>query len=559
MDIKNMNFSRVLFFISLLFSTNLLAKYYFAESKVRTERILFSYTIKQFDSSDDFNFVKKISFDRVKQIETSVSPHGKYLAVQLFKKRKQSDELVIFTTDGLIEKVRIKISKPLPIVYNGALYYPPIIDETEKFVYLKLKDKRKQATIYCYNIESGELVFSLPMDDFDSFFIDTKDANIIILTNKRNKYFSAYNIYHSETGKLLNRVGTSKTREKGRLSYRYLVHNKSISLIRKQRKKGKDKYFLLLLDEYTGQTTNEIELGNSEPILTENDKDLDFSYLTYRKGRKIEIVHFDNSQAKKVISITSDLRLKRIITNFKNRFLLTSSKEMIVLDLEKPKEYIKQKSPFDIRSGFFTEDNSKIFIIEGVGSDVALLDFETKSTIARTSTGRVGVKIAKIFATTTLLGLYNGYYSFFYDHSDFFKTDDEEKKLFVINEKTNDVTILNIWDFSGKSIVAIESDALAVIKLNKRFFPNHQDRNIIVFGLNSILYFNGQGSSAINQIKFKELVDIDPEENLLFVKDSDNNIVAYQLSTGKLIVKLNKTKNAYVLYFKHEHVGNIIL
>ena len=274
-----------------------------------------------------------------------------------------------------------------------------------------------------------------------------------------------------------------------------------------------------------------------------------FSYVSYRKGNKIETQRVYQDHAEKIAELDSRLRLRKVFADGKGKFLYVSNKQMVLFNKNKKNENITAiESPFDINSAIFSQDSKQIYILEGFGSEVAILDFNSKKLTARTSTGRVGVKIAKIFAATTTFGLYNGYYSFLLDQSYLMAIDRKYKTLYVANDKTNDVTILNATDFSKKNIVATGNDTLSVFRLNKKYFPQAKDGNIIVLSLNKISYFNSENTNQpYNQFEFREIVAIDSEENFIFVKKK-KNIAVYQLSTGQFIALLPNTNNAHDFY-----------
>ncbi len=546
------------FIIFIILSFSAASKPYFSESKVRTQRIVFEYTIKQYDSKNSFKLKNKHSYKYIKGLSKSLSTNGKYLAVQTYKKRKETDELILYTAEDFKEIRRIAIGKPVPIS-NSASFFPPFFDKKEQHVYVRTKEKRKKETLNCYHIASGKLIFSIAMPNYNRIILNKEMPNLFFFIGLSQTEFSTYEVYNSQTGERLQNIEKFKSKQLGRFYYRYIFHHDTLSVLRQQRKKGKDKYFLLFLNPNDGSIEKELELGTNIPIYTHIPNNDEFLYISYKKGAKIVTQKLFKDHVEKVVEFNSLLRLKRIVADGKGKFLYASNKKMQLIDANNFSIEPQINSPFDIRAGIFSQDSSRIFVLEGMGSEVGIIDFTSKTIVARTSTGRVSVKIAKIFATTTTLGLYAGYFSVFYYQGILMTLDRQGQFLYVGNEKTNDVTLLNTADFSNKNIIALGSDIFAVLRLNEKYYPHDKDGNIIAFSTNAINYLNNQNTKAVNKIEFKELIGLDSKENFVFVKGNKNNTKVYELSTGKFITVLNGTTHAHDFYFKADPRHDVFL
>ena len=108
--------SYLLTFLSIIlvsFSFQINAKHYYGLSTFRVDGAKHTYSIKQYDSDIGFNNYKylKIGVGIGRDLKYFFSNDGKYLVVYLTKRRKESDELLIYTTADFQEQYRLKIGK----------------------------------------------------------------------------------------------------------------------------------------------------------------------------------------------------------------------------------------------------------------------------------------------------------------------------------------------------------------------------------------------------------------------------------------------------------------
>ena len=126
--------------------------------------------------------------------------------------------------------------------------------------------------------------------------------------------------------------------------------------------------------------------------------------------------------------------------------MVASKGDLVLLDTENHSSSDKLNSPFDIASGFFSNDSNLVYVREGTGSEVAVIDFSSQKILGDSGTGRASVKFGQFLATVALgaaTGYYTGYVNTFYRYSDTAMIlSRSQKRLYVVNAKTNDVTYL---------------------------------------------------------------------------------------------------------------------
>ncbi len=193
--------------------------------------------------------------------------------------------------------------------------------------------------------------------------------------------------------------------------------------------------------------------------------------------------------------------------------------------------------------------DSLVYLREGTGSEVGIVDFTNHKLFGDSGTGRASVKFGQFMATVALAAATGGISGGSYIGISYYLSDTamllsrDQKKLYVVNAKTNDVTIFNAKDLSGKKGVATGKNTFGVFQLKEAYFPDEKDSNVVVFSPKSASYFNSESTEIIKQVNFKEFLNADFEENIFFAKAKSGAVQAYTMSTGELIKTIGNSDN----------------
>ncbi len=155
-----------------------------------------------------------------------------------------------------------------------------------------------------------------------------------------------------------------------------------------------------------------------------------------------------------------------------------------------------------------------------------------------------------IIALVVTTGYYTGYVSVSYIYSDTaMLLSRDERRLYVVNAKTNDVTLFDAKDLSGRKGIATGKGTFGVFQLNNEYYPEEKDSNVFVVSPSSVSYFNQTSLDVVNKVEFTSFINFDAEENLLFTKDKQKNLNIYELSTGKIITTIEKENDLRKMNF----------
>ena len=190
--------------------------------------------------------------------------------------------------------------------------------------------------------------------------------------------------------------------------------------------------------------------------------------------------------------------------------------------------------------------------------DEDLFFFDQQKIINSSGVGRKSVKFGQFMATVALgavSGYYTGYISVSYRFSDTaMLLSGNQERLYVVNSKTNDVTLFNARDLSGRKGVATGNGTFGVFQLKDNDSVVDNNGNVFVLSPNSVSYFNPSSLDAVGKVEYKTFVSFDAEENLLFTKDEEENINIYQLNTGnkQALIGKDESINQISYYISNE-------
>jgi len=535
------------------------AKIYYGESAEKIKKKGYAFTLKQIDSSDDFNVLNSQQVGVAQRIHQYFSASGKYLAVYLTRKKKQTDELIVYSTSDFKEVLRKDVGK-IPSYYLGATI-KPFFNQDESIITLQVMKSKKEHTVNAYSLEDGSFLYSHPLEKKSHLMGQSNNNDALYIGGKPSlKGYSSIEIIDIQSGEVLNKYANKKTK----YIYKELIHsNLFVAINPNLRSRSRSRpstssnpnsisisnnYEIILLDG-KGKSILRNNVGEIAPVFTTSNDGKDIYFVSKsKKGKWLEINHLLDD---KINLIThSEIFLEPsslIVSNQASRFLVAGKGDFLLLDSDTNRQPKKIGRPFDIATGFFSSDDSLVYLREGTGSEVGVVGFEQQKIINTSGVGRKSVKFGQFMATVALgaaTGFYTGYIGISYRYSDTaMLLSRNEERLYVVNSKTNDVTLFNAKDLAGRKGVATGNGTFGVFQLNDNYYPEDKDGNVFVMSPNSISYFNTSSLEAIKKVEFDSFINFDAEENVLFTKDKENNINIYQLNTGNKLAFIDKVES----------------
>jgi len=536
-------------FFCLTFSvTSLQAKIYFGQSSEKIKKKGLEFTLKQIDSSQDFKILKSQRVSFGSSLFQTFSPSEKYLVVYLARKKKKHDELVVYSTANFEEIFRTDVGK-FPRLYLGA-FVEPIFNEEETLLAVQIVNKKKHF-LNGYNLTTEQLDYSVALEKKAFLIGQSKSKKTLYVGGKAGmKGHKSINIFDIHTGEQLQNYASKY------VWYNYKPEIDKDLFVKKYKVAKNHKHEIIVFDSVTGAVSYSQKVGYNFPVFAK-PKDTNYFYFANlsKKEKGFDISQYDSGNVQ-IISHSDEYVKPRllIVNNKENGFLVSGKGRFVVLDAEQSVSSTKISTPFDIASGFYSNNDALIYLREGTGSEVAVFDVNSLKIVGSSGVGRASVKFGQFLATVALgaaTGYYSGYMTISYKYSDTaMLLSRDQARLYVINAKTNDVTLFNAKDMSGRKGIATGGGTFGVFQLLPEYYPDEKDSNVFVLSPRSVSYFNSSSNEVVNKIDFDLFINLDFEKNLLFTSDKAGKITIHRLSTGESIATINQSENIESIVYK---------
>ena len=498
-----------------------------------------NFTISQISSESNFDITKSVKLGKAQLAYTVFSQSGKYMAVFLIQKGKKDDDVIFFSTEDLKETSRVKVNKLINrVIGYGVFRSQAYFTENEDSVIIPIKT-RKLTSLNSYNIETGQLNFSKVLPKKMAVIERIAGTNKIVAGRASGIFrYKILHVYDMLTGDLTIDLPNNK------FSKNYTLDNANLIVNFKEKKSKVVKpYSLAIIDSKSGQTLLTKSLSTKPPVFSKKKIPTDKLYfVSYIKGEKGSLKLFKIEDDKIVLlsAISEKVTPKSLFFDkAEQHFIVVGKHDSTFFDLTKQQQSGVFDNPFDIATGFFSENGELVYLREGSGSEVGIFDFASKQMIKKSGTGRAGVKFGQFMASALLAtagAYYGGYVSIPVSYSDTAMiTDRNEASLYVVNAKTNDVTIFDAKTLEGKTFAATGQGTFAVSRLKQEYYPNKIDGDVFVFGNKEINYFDQITNKVKKTIEYKSFQAVDYSQNIFYCLDKDNHLQLYRLSTGELL------------------------
>jgi len=401
-------------------------------------------------------------------------------------------------------------------------------------------NQKKVRNIMVFDNNSGELLKQIPLIKTKSysFLSDDSDYLLTLYTSKHIlSIHDANSFIKIKDVALKSTTPAIKISKYGEIYQDYLF----ISAKANYRNK-KNTYKIKTLNLKTKEEKTSEYITNGKPIYVKDNSNNKL-YIAAKniKNNQLILLEFLEGNLTRIDTNEFKLYPKDIIFNEgSEKLLIIGKKDNLLLDRENPKDSILMDQPFDTANIIWKPSKKRLFLREGSGSEVAAFDTLTGEKIDRSGTGRPGVKFGQFLASAafTAVGYGYGYIAYAYKLS---STDMmlnvNQDKLYVINSKTNDVTQFNANDLSGRKALATGGGTA--------FMYQHEDNSDSFFVLSNkkANIISDKDFSMIKQLKFDEVLGLDFDASLLFIKE-DDTIKAMSMIDGSFLPNLPLGPNA---------------
>jgi DNA-binding beta-propeller fold protein YncE len=538
-------------FISLIFillSQTAFAKIYYAEQHLKINKHQIEFYLHQIESEQNFKLIQSKKIGIGKKFMQFYSDSGKYLVTYIVRK-KGLDEVTIYNSKDF--KKISKIDVELTSSQGKMSYSKPLFSNDESQILIQSKNAKNKNSINSFSVLTGALTYSVPLKKKENLHNKTHSGSIFIVSGyidvsgKTDVYgFPSLKFYNIVTGAVIKEMNENNAQYK-------LIDNSGLVTIVKYKYINRDvpSYSLIIIDGKTGKFKLKKKLGMSIPLFKKVKGETEYSIIAFAKKKRnteVSIFKIINGKLKLVASVPiKTAPTKMIVSNDNKNMLFASQSSMTLVKLDELEKNKRIMSPFDVVNGFFSADNSLVYVREGTGSEVAVIDFVNSKVIKDSSTGRASVKVG-IFLGNAAINALNLYLGGGHVPMEISWTDTkmimdrDNKRLYVVNTKTNDVTFFENQKLKERIVLATGLGTIGVFQYKKEIFPKNEDENVFVIGARSISYFNNSTNDLIHAVEYEELITLDFEDNLFFALDKDKTIKVYKLSTGKIIYSFDK-------------------
>lgn len=284
---------------------------------------------------------------------------------------------------------------------------------------------------------------------------------------------------------------------------------------------------------------NFISHTNFSFISPDNSDALYFSGTTTDDDKHLALFKLEAGEFSRLPSGEVKLRPNSMTFNEdQTRLLIVGKKRMTTMSMDTETVSKETSLPFDTTYSFMNKDGSLAYLKEGSGSEVAVVNTSTGQVIDRSGTGRAGVKFGQFMLSAALagVGMYHGYGIISVKYSDTASTlSRDEKKLFAINSKTNDVTSFNASDLSNRQALATGGGTFFIHQ------SKHQNAPLTVLSGSKINLINPNTLELIKETEVEMYGGIHLDAELIF-NNTDEHVEVYSMKTGELLTTLPVTE-----------------
>jgi|GEM_PF-5664679 len=411
---------------------------------------------------------------------------------------------------------------------NQQLYSFYHLTDDQRHLLMHTGHKKTQQVIVI-DLHSGNIIKKLPVSKYKNIISLSDDGEFLLINDITKDELTVVRMTDYSVA-LTSKLG--EFRAYGTIHNDYLYQTKYTG---KDRRK---EYWIQALNLNTGEKTNvSMERSSHTPVFAVNPvDDTLYTLLMTDRNRKAQWAAVKANEVTPLAELELKMEPKHMsIDGSFHKAFVRGKKRIATIDLNDLAQLTVSKLPFDTTHHFYNSSGELLYLKEGSGSEVAVIDVATGELIERSGTGRAGVKFGQFMASVALAGVGAnfGYMVYFgiYSNTGFALNHDEDK-LYVINSKTNDVTHFNAADLSDRKAIATGGGTFLVYPGQAAGAP------LWVFSRKRINQIDDERFELEQEIEYENLVGFDEVNNKFIIKTTDA-VVTYDMNTGKVINQWN--------------------
>ena len=312
--------------------------------------------------------------------------------------------------------------------------------------------KKKDQQLLVINVQRGEVVHAIPLSKHNNEVSISSDQQYILVNNTSRDELTILR---------MTDFSVALTSKLGEFRQYGTIHNDHLYLTKQAGKRPKAQYWIQAIDLTSHNKVNFPDQGKELPVFAASEKSGKlYSLTTDEKGKTaiISEVIGTTSQTLKTHPIKKLAPTELLMSDEFDQLLAVQNNRIATFGVNDSDHQAVTKLPFDTANSFYSANGELLYLREGAGSEVAVVDVATGELIERSGTGRPGVKFGQFLGTVALAGVTGGATGYMYVLVKYSNTgmilNHNQDKLYVINWKTNDVTRFNAADLSNRDAIA---------------------------------------------------------------------------------------------------------
>ncbi len=382
---------------------------------------------------------------------------------------------------------------------------------------------KKNQSLTVIDVESGAVLRKVPMSRYKNEVSVSSDQAYITLNNTSRDELtlvrtSDFNVAMTST--------LGEARQFG------IIHDDFLYLTKFKGKNRAKTFWVQALNLKTKEKTDLITASSEQPIFAVNSKTGQLlSVRTDKSGKQLILQQFNGNTTSDIG--TFDIKMipqKMYIDDVFDQLLVMGKGKISNIDLNNVSLYAQTKLPFDTANYLYNKSGNLLYLKEGTGSEVAVVDVKSGELIERSGTGRQGVKFGQFMASVALAGVTagTGYMYIVVKYSSTgMAINHNQDKLYVINSKTNDVTHFSANNLSDRKAIATGGGTFLVHQ------GSAADAPLWVFSNKQISQINDQSFELEKAIEYETIVGLELAIDQFIIKTEDN-ILTYDMKTGNI-------------------------
>ncbi len=382
---------------------------------------------------------------------------------------------------------------------------------------------KKNQNLTIIDVDKGSVLRKIPLSRQKNEVSVSADQNYILINNTSRDELTLVSTDD------FNVAFTSKLGEFRQFG---IIHNNFLYLTKY---KGKDRnkiYWIQALNIISKEKLDLQIKSKEQPIFTINERSNElYSVHTDDRGKKLVLSVINEQTISDMGEFDIKMSPEKMFADDQlNKIMIKGKKRISTIDLNNLSQFTSTKLPFDSVNYFYNKAGNLLYLKEGSGSEVAVVDVNSGELLERSGTGRKGVKFGQFMASVALAGVGAnfGYMVYFAKYSNTgFTLNHHENKLYVINSKTNDVTHFNAKDLSDRKAIATGGGTFLVHQ------GDDTDAPLWVFSNKRITQISDRTFTTEKEIDYENIIGFDFDKDYFIIKTTEH-IITYDMKTGDI-------------------------